>query len=270
MELCKQWGLEYNTFLEIKNWFKDQKDLPQNTPDEYFAMIIHSCYSDVKLSKKTVEAYFRVKTSAPQLFSGRSLDAQPIKDALKVGPLAILPKVNEDGYIGILGWLDDHCASNFIMDDILKFMYMVVDVILLENPGCPGILFIHDAIGISFKHMFRISITTLRKYFEYIQDGCPIRVKGIHIFNAAGAAYHILNLAKPFIYKEYSKMICMYTSNDFDSMLKNIKMPPDGMPKEYGGTGPSTEKLLVDTLAVVKKHEDWLKFDETLRISEKK
>lgn len=270
MELCKQWGVEYEKFLELKNWFKNQNHLPQNTPDEYFVVTIHSCYSDIQSSKKTIEAYFRIKTASPQIFAGRSLDSKAIQQAHEVAPVVILPKVTEEGYSVVLAWFADRTPTKFIVDDILKFMFMVVDVIALDNPGTPGIIFLYDVTGFSFKHFFRTPISSGRKYLEYIQDACPIRVKGIHMLNVGAALSTLLNLAKPFIHTEYINKINMYSNRDFEVLLKNTKITLDMVPKELGGQGPSAQNILDETLKRVARYKGWFKFDETLRITDKK
>lgn len=160
MELCKQWGIEQQVFMELKIWFRNQKHLPQNTPDEYFVMIIHSCYSDIQNSIKTMDAYFRQKSSSPQLFTGRSVHSQAIQQAKDVAPAVILPKLTEDGCVVIWTWMADNTVSAFSLDDILKLDCMIYDVVILENPACPGIIFVNDQSGFSFKHIFRISLST--------------------------------------------------------------------------------------------------------------
>jgi hypothetical protein len=44
--------------------------------------------------------------------------------------------------------------------------------------------------------------------FDALQEGLPVRLKGIHVLNTASFVDHLMRLIKPFLNKELQKLVC--------------------------------------------------------------
>lgn len=53
-------------------------------PEDYFHLFLHSCYGDLEVTKKTIEAYFTVRTHAPDLFSQKDPLLPEIQNVLDI------------------------------------------------------------------------------------------------------------------------------------------------------------------------------------------
>jgi hypothetical protein len=67
---------------EIKVWLSTTS-LPQ-LQDEFIALFLSSCLNNVSETKNTIQAYFRIKNSAPDIFNNRDVDGDELKKATNV------------------------------------------------------------------------------------------------------------------------------------------------------------------------------------------
>lgn len=68
-------------------------------------------------------------------------------------------------------------------------------------------IFLFDMKGVSLGHLLRIKISAIRKFFHYLQEGLPGKLKAIHILNVVGFFDKILSIMKPFMKAEIFKMV---------------------------------------------------------------
>jgi hypothetical protein len=86
--------------------------------------------------------------------------------------LAAMPKRDQHGNLVMVVRLADENASKFSYDDSVKAWFMLQDVTLLENGAVNGIVIITDAKNSSMGHIARISLSSVKKYYLYIQVQC--------------------------------------------------------------------------------------------------
>jgi hypothetical protein len=86
--------------------------------------------------------------------------------------IVALPKTDQHGNLIMVAHLVDENASKFSFDDCLKAWFMIQDMILLEHGAVPGIIFIADTKGFTMGHIARINLSSLKKYYMYIQVLC--------------------------------------------------------------------------------------------------
>lgn len=79
---------------------------------------------------------------------------------------------------------------------------MSVDASLYYEGCAPGYIFLFDMTGVRLGHLTRLSLTSIRRFFEYLQDGLPVRLKAIHVINAVWFMDKILSIIKPFMKRE--------------------------------------------------------------------
>lgn len=78
----------------------------------------------------------------------------------------------------------------------------------LYTEGCsPGYVFLFDMQGVGLGHLMKLSINSIRKFFEYIQEAMPVRLKAIHVLNTVWFMNKVLALIKPFMKQELYDMV---------------------------------------------------------------
>lgn len=63
----------------------------------------------------------------------------------------------------------------------------------------------HVRIG----HLTRVRVSTIRKFFRYVQEGLPAKLCEIHVMNVVSFFDKILHLIKPFMRAEIFKVVCI-------------------------------------------------------------
>lgn len=117
------------------------------------------------------------------------------------------PKPDRNGNQIIFHRLADTRSSQYIFNDGIKLLLMSVDMNLNLNGCAPGYIFFFDMQGASLGHLTRLSINSIRKFFEYLQEGMPVRLKAIHIVNVVWFMDKVLALLRPFMKREFYEMV---------------------------------------------------------------
>lgn len=118
-----------------------------------------------------------------------------------------LPGLSKQGHKILFAKLIDTDPSHYSFEDSCKYFFMASDLIGLRNGICDGYIFIGDSTNVSFGHVGRISPMGMKKLVMYIQEGIPVRLKGIHFINTPSVMDVIINMAKPFMKKEFWNMV---------------------------------------------------------------
>jgi len=80
-----------------------------------------------------------------------------------------MPKRDQHGNVVMVGRVVDDDTSKFSYEDCLKSWFMLQDVTLLENGAVPGFVFVVDMKGCSLGHVTKMSLSSVKKYYMYIQ-----------------------------------------------------------------------------------------------------
>lgn len=56
-------------------------------------------------------------------------------------------------------------------------------------------------------HLTRVRVSTIRKFFRYVQEGVPAKLCQIHVMNCVSFFDKILSLIKPFMKAEIFKVV---------------------------------------------------------------
>lgn len=85
-----------------------------------------------------------------------------------------MPKATPENYKVCILRLSDYDSSKFIFNDVIKSFFMFADVRLVSpdpNPDlADGEIPVFDMKGVSIWHLFKISLSTLKLYFKYVQE----------------------------------------------------------------------------------------------------
>uniref|UniRef100_A0A146MET1 Alpha-tocopherol transfer protein-like n=1 Tax=Lygus hesperus TaxID=30085 RepID=A0A146MET1_LYGHE len=265
VDCSKSWEPENGDMEILRDWVDKQPHLPKDIPEEMLSLFLFSCFSKLETTKKAIDTYYSMKTATPEFFADRDLDSKALQHIMNVVQMVILPEKTAEGYAVVWSRFVDADTSKFILDDCIKLLFMVVDTILrTEHTNAKGLLFVFDNTGTTLGHLARVSLSSVKKYFVYVQEAMPIRLRGVHIVNINTVITHIMSLIKPFIGKEQAKQIIMYTPEQIEQSYKAL--PKSMQPKDYGGDAPSMDSMFRDTVKRIRANKDWFDFDSTLRV----
>ncbi|XP_040153699.1 alpha-tocopherol transfer protein-like [Anopheles arabiensis] len=251
---------------KLGEWVKGQPHLPPVTELELI-LFLHSNYYDLEAAQRTIECYYTFRTSCKNLFGNRNLDKDAILMAMDVLDLAILPELTPEGYRVMLAKIVDPDASKFSLSSLLTLALMCVDIQLWEEGCNNGSILIIDMDGIHLGHLPKLGIFTLKDLLYFIQEGLPIRLKGLHLANVVPFIDRIMTMIRPFMKKELLEMLHLHTK--MHTLFPYI--PQHLLPSDYGGMAQS-RKLLRDNLYnyTISCGDHLARYDQDKRVVESK
>lgn len=258
----------------LREWCEKQPHLPK-IPDAYLVMFLHSNYYRLEPTKSTIENYFTIRTHVPEFFSNRDpIGCKDLRKAFKIQLGYELSRTTAEGYKVAFAKLLDADPSHYVFSDSVKYFYMEGDLVLLRNLNAKGWVFVGDCSGVSLGHMGRLSPLGLKKLVCYVQDALPIRLKGIHWINAPSVMEMIVNMAKPFMSKEFWSLIHFHSS--VETLAEYV--PLDILPNDYkGGKAESCAESAKKVIKDLEDHRDFFleeqavfRVNESLRVGKGK
>lgn len=139
-------------------------------------------------------------------------------------------------------------------NDVIKAFFMMSDVRLITPDfKClsDGEIPIFDLDRVSYRHLTKIVLSTLRLYLKYTQEAHPVRARSIHIINCNPIIDKIIYLIKPFVRTENFNMINFHTSGS-TTLFKFV--PKENLPNEYGGTLGPISNMKAYWMKRIEKH----------------
>ncbi|PSN35126.1 hypothetical protein C0J52_26947 [Blattella germanica] len=246
-EYSKNSKLKKENIQQLRNWLTKQPHLPTGITDEQLILFLHCCQYSLEASKHTIESYYSIRTHAPD-------------------EIVVLPKRDQHGNVLLAGRIVDTDVSKFVYDDCLKAWFMLQDINLLEEGAVPGFIFLFDLKDCKIGHVTSMKISSIKKYFMYIQEAFPGVVIANHMINMNPVAETFVNMCKPFMKKEL--LIKLHLHSTMDTLLEHITK--DALPKEFGGNLDSLTEYHKVTLEQLEKFRGWFKKEEEFRVDESK
>ncbi|XP_071639391.1 alpha-tocopherol transfer protein-like [Temnothorax longispinosus] len=263
-ELKKNPELKEADIQMLREWCEKQPHLPKISDSE-LALFLHSNYYRLEPTKTTIDAFYTVRTHVPEFFSNRDPNNnKELKKATETVTAQVLEGTTKEGYNIIYGRLLDSDPSHFVYNDVMKLQNMVIDLWLYTEGTCEGNIILIDMKNVSFGHVGRLSPMGLKKWLYYLQEGLPVRLKGLHFMNSSPVIDVIMNMMKPFMKKQLMDMFHMHTTND--TLEKFI--PLEILPNEAGGQAGSLQELHDKQVKKLVNHVAWFQEEEGHRVNE--
>ncbi|GLV38428.1 uncharacterized protein CBL_13021 [Carabus blaptoides fortunei] len=264
---------QYKKFKDLKPedvkslmaWAEKQPHLPKISELEII-LFLHSCYYSQEAAKTTIDNYYTCRTHCPEFFTNRVPDAA-LQTAINTGLYYILPGCNSDGHRVIYCRLVDIDPTKYVFSEQLKLFTMIVDTWLLQEGTMPGHIIVFDMEGVSFGHLTKLGLMTMKKYMYYLQEAMPVRLKGLHFIHVVPFMDKILAIMKPFMKKELMDVLHLHTEG-MDSFYKFV--PKKCLPKDMQGEAPSIEDMHKFMEKDIKGNADYFKQEEKQRVDETK
>ncbi|XP_012232115.2 clavesin-2-like [Linepithema humile] len=243
----------------LQEWAKN-RNLPK-IPEEQLALFAHSCYFDLEDTKRCMDAYYNMRTTIPEFFKDRDSRLDYLQHSLKALEFVALPKPDRNGNWIIFHRLADSRPSQYMINDGIKLLLMSIDASLYTNGCSPGYVFVFDMQNVGLGHLTRLSINSLRRFFEYLQEAMPVRLKAMHVLNTVWFMDKVLALIRPFMKRELYEMLHLYPG-DVSDVYSHI--PPECLPEDFGGKLDCVANLHKEHCIKLEQLRDYFREEEAL------
>ncbi|OWR55075.1 Retinaldehyde-binding protein 1 protein 2 [Danaus plexippus plexippus] len=264
-------------FNSLKEWTKKldkSKYVPKDLTDKQLLLFYNACYGDIERSKTCIERYYNLRKNTPEIFDNRCLSSDELQPSVEALEFSVLPEKSHDGYDLIYHRLHYTEPSKYHFEPGCKLLFMTVDACLHKRGPQPGYIFLFDMQGVKLGHLTRVSLSfqkdrqrSLRKFFQYVQEAMPVRMRAIHVFNTEPILDKLLLLIRPFMDKKFFDMIKFHHKNeDLENFYQTV-IPRSALPPLHGGTLPDTQTLHKKCMQTLKALEPYFKAEEEQRIN---
>ncbi|BET00529.1 CRAL/TRIO domain [Nesidiocoris tenuis] len=247
-EYAKNPDLKKEDIEKLQEWAATKNHLPKIS-EEQMILFYHSCYWDMEATKSCIDVYYTTRASTPEFFRNRDLSLPNLQQGIECLYYGCLPVKDPNGYQIIFHGLKDYDSSKYVFADGVKLLAMAMEACATVEGTIPGYICLFDMKGVRLSHITRLSYGQLRKFFHYIQEGLPIRLKAFHVVNTLPIIDKILFMIKPFMKKELLQMLHLH-SGDFSEVQKYL--PKECLPSDFGGELKSVAEFHEDYI-------DWMK-----------
>ncbi|CAH1953521.1 unnamed protein product [Acanthoscelides obtectus] len=250
---------------EIKEWLPNSGDklVPPALEEQMVILFLLSCKNDVEFTKKTILAFYRCKKNAPEIHDNRDLKRLDVKLALNTIHMSSIPERTDDNCSIHYFKLHDTSYHNFDLYAIMKISYMLVDVTLKNNPP-DGLIVIIDMKGMGLMHMTKLKVGAIKKYFQFLQEGFPMKLRVIYVINAVYFMDKIMSIIRVFMKSELVDMLKIYPADMPNEKLHEL-VPKKCWPRDYGGDLPSERDLHDFTMDQLKDRQKFWEIEESIR-----
>ncbi|XP_049872144.1 alpha-tocopherol transfer protein-like [Pectinophora gossypiella] len=245
----------YKDLVSIKDWLSKQPHLPHDVDELLLRRFLASCHYSLERTKRTIDFFFTLRSTAPELFCKRDPWAPEIRRVFEITDMLPLPGKTKENYKVFIYRLNNPELDLFNFVDAVKAFFMLADTRLTEDDDIPaGEIPIFDSANVTLKFIGKINLSVLRKYMLYTQEAIPIRLKQVHIINAPSYISKIHAICKPFLKAEVAKLIKFHEPNS-TTLYKDI--PQELLPTEYGGQAGSLEQIKRHWIKRIEAKRDW-------------
>ncbi|KAK5638250.1 hypothetical protein RI129_012545 [Pyrocoelia pectoralis] len=257
-EYKKNKDLREEDVKALREWVEKQPHLPQIS-DLQLILFLQSCYFSMEQAKTTIDTFFTIKTLCPEFFADRDPNSAKFQEDVKVGAYVPLPKYTPEGYRVIFCRIIDSDVNKYNFNDQVRSFDMSLMLWMMQGGSSEGLIMVIDMNGITLGHMTKLSLMGMKKFFLYLQEALPVRLKGLHFINVVSFMDKIMALMKPFMKKELIDMLYLHT-NTIDPLFKHV--PLENLPSDYGGKAGPLSELYELNKKTMSENAEFFKMDE--------
>lgn len=92
-------------------------------------------------------------------------------------------------------------------DYTIWHVYVSAESCLQHNGPRDGAIFLFDMNNVGLMHLTRVNLGSIKKFFAYLQEGVPGKLRAIHVLNVVYFFDKILAMIKPFMRAEILKCV---------------------------------------------------------------
>lgn len=133
-------------------------------------VFLNACDGDIEMTAKKLNRYYEIKRTVPEFFTNRDVESEEIQKCLDNLHYVALPVTPDDCYL-ILHRLRTFQPKEYNFESAVKTYIMKAEEYAYNNGPRAGTIFIDDLKGASLGHVFRPSMSSVRKGLRFLQEG---------------------------------------------------------------------------------------------------
>lgn len=240
-EALKRQGRTQLEVDAIRDVVRQYPIVPKSITDKQLLLFLDSC-GGVQEGAKVCKFYYKLRSTDKEHFKNRDPDHPKIQQCLAHQDYFFLPNTPE-GDIVVFHRLSSSRSADYVFDEAIKTFFMTIDSCLQKNGPRDGAIFLFDMKGVGLMHLTRVNLSSIKKFFQYLQEAVPGKLRAIHVFNVVYFFDKILSLIKPFMKAEILNNLHLHSSNmDMEKFYKE-HVPKSCLPSDFGGDLASVKEL---------------------------
>jgi hypothetical protein len=248
----------------IKKWLHTQKHLPEIMEDAKIRnfLLLNKC--SVENTKQKIDMYYTIRSLLPDWYEHCNPKLPFIKDYMNVSYTVVHPKLVEDMYrVTFVGVKKPHVTSPLTT----ALLFFNIYEMRLKEDCLIGDILVFDMNNAAMDDLLKFTPLHLKKTLTVYKNIFCLRAKRVLFLNSIRYLDNILAILKHLIKPKIFQRIEVHQDSE---VLKEI-FPPDQLPKDYGGNGPSLEELNDGLREKFDEYQnrfdqlDQLRVDESLR-----
>ncbi|KAG5673906.1 hypothetical protein PVAND_003907 [Polypedilum vanderplanki] len=240
---------------ELRDLLKKNPDLNFSDDEDYLVIILRVCHwypeSAIKLLRQIAE--FRRDNEKLLKDLMPEQEKIPFIEGGVVNVLTNKDHKNRRVLIVNSGKLWD--PSVVSTDSMFRMFYLIHIMAQLEkSTQICGCIVIYDFDGLGMKQIKAMTPSSVQRLLTFIQVAMPLRLKEVHFVKQPFIFNMVWSLMKPFIKEKLKNRMYFHGSN-----MKELHkfVPPEYLPKNYGGTMPEINYSGKEWYGCVEKHVDF-------------
>ncbi|XP_063607482.1 alpha-tocopherol transfer protein-like isoform X2 [Penaeus indicus] len=253
----------------IRDWLKHQPHIRARTDDWTILRFLRGCKFSLERTKEKLDMFYTCKSLCPEWYTNRDPQDKKMREILELGLFLPLRGLSTRGARVVLSRPALRDPSKTDMNDAAKAILFMVDLLLEEDEtvAITGVEVVMDAASMTFQHAAQMNPSLVKKASTIMQDGYPMRPKGLNYIHTPAAFDTVFSIFKSFMKEKMKRRIHIHGS-DLESLHKEV--PKEILPAEYGGTNGTVEDIKNYWLQRVDARRDWLLEDEKYGVDESK
>ncbi|CAH1111798.1 unnamed protein product [Psylliodes chrysocephalus] len=249
----------------IKEWIKslNDKDVPHFIQDELVVLFLTCLDNNIDVTKNSIIAFYKLRKEAPDIFDGRIVCNEDIILALNTMTMIMIPTRTSSNDVILLFKLNDSNYKNFDAISTMKLCFMLMDLTYHGSPP-NGLILLVDTEMFGFKHMARLKMDALKKFFTFLQEALPLKLTGFHFLNSNFVLRTLWSMVKVFIKDDVLLKFFLHEPDPKQEQLFKY-IPRECLPREYGGDLPGITILQDLTVRKLKANQEFWNKEEALR-----
>lgn len=186
----------------FREWIEKSPHIKARTDDQFLVTFLRGCKYSLERAKQKFDMFYTLRTHVPEMMEGRDPHGEKIAAIIKLGVGLPLPITESPGSPRLMlirpGAYDAH---KFTIQDVMKVSTIVNDILMVEDDNfiIAGQIGVIDLANVTLAHFMQMQPSFVKKMTMFMQDGSPIRQKGIHYINAPKSFEQLFNLFKSFM-----------------------------------------------------------------------
>ena len=186
----------------FREWINKSPHLNSRTDDQFLVTFLRGCKYSLERAKQKLDMFYTLRTHMPEMMSGRDPQDEKLAEIIKLGVGLPLPYTETPSSPKLMlfrpGAYDAH---RFTIQEVMKVSTMMNDILMIEDDNLivAGQIGVVDLADVTLAHLIQMQPSFAKKMTMLMQDGSPIRQKGIHYINAPTGFEQLFNLFKSFM-----------------------------------------------------------------------